>query len=75
MLDLYRRGADIIGVNSLLHDVVASAAALEKLRRAFECGELPVPDPAVSRPLEDAVAVYRDLNDGIASKFVLVNPN
>ncbi|WP_327144592.1 quinone oxidoreductase family protein [Nocardia sp. NBC_01327] len=75
VLDLYRRGAVIIGVNSLLHDVVASAASLEKLRVTFDSGELPAPDPAVLRPLEEAVRVYHDLNGGASAKYVLVNQN
>lgn len=73
VLDLYRRGATIIGVNSLIHELPASAAALERLTEAFESGELPRPVSAELRPLADSVSVYRDIDGGASTKFVLVN--
>lgn len=69
--DLYRRGASIIGVNSLLHDTVATAGTLDTLRLSFEQGELPRPDNLALKPLDDAVSVYRTVAAGTREKFVL----
>lgn len=71
VLDLYRRGAAVIGVNSLLHDTVATAQMLNSLRPSFESGALPRPENLVENPLADAVDTYRHVNSGHPEKFVL----
>jgi NADPH:quinone reductase-like Zn-dependent oxidoreductase len=72
VLDLYRRGGSIIGVNSLLHDTVATARSLGILRAAFETGVIGKPDAIVHRDLADAVAAYHDLDAGARDKFALI---
>ncbi|MBU3064764.1 zinc-binding alcohol dehydrogenase family protein [Nocardia sp. NEAU-G5] len=69
--ELYRRGGSLIGVNSLLHDTVATAAALETLTGLFESGALAVPTGIELRSLDRAVATYFDLAAGVPAKFVL----
>ena len=71
VLDLYRRGATIIGVNSLQHDTVANASTLDELRGAFESGQLPRPTGVVEQPLAAAVEVYREVDAGSRAKHVL----
>lgn len=71
VLDLYRRGGTIVGVNSLLHDSVATAAMLDELRTGFESGVLPAPGAAVSRPLAEAIEVYRTFDAGTRDRYVL----
>ncbi|MFC9361033.1 zinc-binding alcohol dehydrogenase family protein [Rhodococcus sp. NPDC057014] len=71
VLDLYRRGGTIVGVNSLLHDSVASAAVLDTLRSAFESNALPLPGATVGRPPELGIQTYRDIHGGAGDKFVL----
>jgi NADPH:quinone reductase-like Zn-dependent oxidoreductase len=71
VLDLYRRGGSIIGVNSLLRDSVSTARALDMLRIAFDTGSLPRPDTVVERPLTQAAEIYRAIDAGARGKFVL----
>jgi len=71
VLELYRRGGTLIGVNSLLHDTVTTAAALGTLTGLFESGALAAPGGIESRALDKAAATYRDLADGAPAKFVL----
>jgi NADPH:quinone reductase-like Zn-dependent oxidoreductase len=58
VLDLYRRGGSIIGVNSLMRDSVATAWALDMLRIAFDTGSLPRPGAVMERPLAEAAEIY-----------------
>ncbi len=71
LLDLYRRGGSIIGVNSLLYDSRASAAMLDRFSIAFATGLLPPPPAPQERPLSSAVEVYRELAGGTTQKMVL----
>lgn len=71
VLDLYRRGGTIVGVNSLQHDTVANASTLDKLRVAFEAGEIPHPTGIAERVLAAGVEVYREIDAGSRAKFVL----
>ena len=71
VLDLYRRGGHIIGVNSLQHDTAANAPALDELRAAFESGQIPPPAGIVERPLAAAAEVYRAVAAGSRAKHVL----
>ena len=70
--DLYRIGASIVGVNSLLYSAVESAAMLRRIVPAFEAGQLVAPDGIEERPLEAGPAVYVELKSGSPCKFVLV---
>lgn len=72
VLDLYRRGGSIIGINSLLYDLDASARLLEQLTLAFDKGELAPPPEPQAVPLEEAVHAYRALQEGRSVKTVLV---
>lgn len=69
---LYRRGGSIVGVDSMLHDSRSCAAILSKIGRLFDDGLLPPPTGITERPLEDAVAAYRELEAGSHSKIVFV---
>ncbi|WP_069166772.1 quinone oxidoreductase family protein [Nocardia altamirensis] len=73
VLEFYRRGATLIGVNSARHDTIASAVALSRIGELFESGALPVPTGIVTRPLDKAVETYRDLAEGATDKFVFTN--
>jgi NADPH:quinone reductase-like Zn-dependent oxidoreductase len=74
VLDLYRRGGGIIGVNSLLYDGRACAAMLDRFAGAFESGQVRPPQDIVERPLTDGPAVYDEVNRGRTDKFVFVTP-
>ncbi|WP_040822039.1 quinone oxidoreductase family protein [Nocardia jiangxiensis] len=71
VLDLYRRGGTLIGVNSLLHDTVRTAGALRTLAGLFESGGLRAPAGIVERPLLEGQEAYRDVADGATAKVVL----
>lgn len=72
VLNLYRRGGSIVGVNSLLHDMAGAAQMLVRLAPEFARG-MRVPFRLETRPLADGVAAYRAVNDGTTAKIVLVN--
>jgi NADPH:quinone reductase len=74
LLDLYRAGGVLVGVNSLLYDVEACAAMLEPIADAFDNDEIPPPKPVTEAPLDDGPAVYRAIEAGSTEKFVLVMP-
>lgn len=69
-LDFYRRGATLVGVNSLLHDTRASAAMLAIVARGFAGGALPPPPPSRPWPFADALAAYRAVDKGQTGKVV-----
>jgi NADPH:quinone reductase-like Zn-dependent oxidoreductase len=75
LLDLYRRGGSLIGINSLLYDSRACAAMLDRFSIAFATGLLPPPPAPEERPLGEALAVYKELAAGGGGdrKIVLVN--
>ena len=73
VLDFYRRGGTLIGVNSLLHDSSACARMLTSLGARFESGELPPPETPREWPLTDGIAAYQALEAGGAGKMVLTN--
>ena len=70
--DLYRRGASIVGINSLAYKPADCARLLSELAPAFESGELRPPDAIVARPLSQAVESYAALQRGQKGKVVLV---
>ncbi|WP_417545992.1 quinone oxidoreductase family protein [Marinobacter sp.] len=71
VLNLYRRGGSIIGVNSLLYSLEDCAKMLERIGAAFE-GVLPIPDEFTELPLSEAVAAYNKVNEGGSEKIVLI---
>lgn len=71
VLDFYRRGLTLIGVNSLLHDVTVSADLLNELAPWFENGALAPPPEPETRPLSEALAAYAEIDMGYAQKIVL----
>jgi NADPH2:quinone reductase len=72
--DLYRKGGVLVGVNSLLYDVEASADMLEPIAESFDRGEIPAPNAVTEVPLSEALNVYRAVNEGSSEKFVFVMP-
>jgi NADPH:quinone reductase-like Zn-dependent oxidoreductase len=71
VLNLYRRGGSIIGINSLLYSLEDCAKMLERISAAFE-GDLPIPDDFTELPLSEAVAAYHKVNEGGSEKIVLI---
>jgi NADPH:quinone reductase-like Zn-dependent oxidoreductase len=71
VLQLYRRGASIVGVNSLLYDTAACAHMLEALGKLFDAGQLPLPEAPRRASLSGALEVYRELNEGCTDKIVV----
>lgn len=72
LLDLYRRGCSVVGVNSLLYDSRTCAAMLDRFSIAFATGLLPPPAPPEERPLSGALDAYREILTGSVPKMVLV---
>src|SRR5690606_35648330 len=71
VLNLYRRGGSIIGVNSLLYSLEDCASMLGQIGEAFK-GDMPAPDTFTERPLSEAVAAYHQVNEGSSEKIVLI---
>ncbi|MBL6749695.1 MAG: zinc-binding alcohol dehydrogenase family protein [Nevskia sp.] len=71
--ELYRRGAGIVGVNSLLYGCRTCAQMLDRFSVAFATGLLPLPPAPEERPLDAALGAYRDVAQRVAGKIVLVN--
>jgi NADPH:quinone reductase len=71
LLDFYRSGGNMVGVNSLLHELPACADMLDKLRVMFDNG-LAAPDNLSERTLADGVQAYRDVDAGCGQKCVFV---
>lgn len=74
LLDLYRIGGVLVGVNSLLYDVEACAEMLEPIGKAFDLGEMPPPAAVREIHLEDGPAAYRAIDAGSSEKVVFVMP-
>ena len=70
LLDLYRKGGVLVGVNSLLYDVEACAEMLESIAEAFDTGDIPPPNPVKEVSLSEAPEIYRAINGGSTEKFV-----
>ena len=71
LLDFYRRGANIVGVNSLLHDLPTSATMLDQLRSFFDAG-MTKPVNLRECALADGIRIYRDVDGGCSEKCVFV---
>ena len=74
LLDLYRKGGVLVGVNSLLYDVEECADMLGPIAESFDRGEIPPPNAVTEVPLSDAPDVYRAIDAGSSEKFVFVMP-
>jgi hypothetical protein len=74
LLDLYRAGGVLVGVNSLLYDVAACAEMLEPIATAFDDGEIPPPNPVREVSLDEGPAVYRAIDAGSFEKVAFVMP-
>jgi len=72
ILNLYRRGGSIIGINSLLYSLEDCASMLERIGAGFDEGAMPIPVGFTELPLSQAVAAYRDIERGSLGKTVLV---
>lgn len=71
--ELYRRGASIVGVNSLVYPGAECARMLDRLRPYFESGQLVPPDDIDPRPLSAGPSVYAELRTMAGGgKFVLI---
>ena len=70
--DLYRLGASIVGVNSLLYSAAECAVLLTRLAPAFEAGQLKVAGELETPSLEDAPALYVALRKGRPGKLVFL---
>ena len=72
VLDFYRRGANLIGINSLLHDSTRCAEMLARLGEHFEQQSLPLPVEPRQWSLSEGIAAYQAMESGGAGKIVLI---
>jgi len=71
--DLYRRGAGIVGVNSLLYSSVDCARLMTRIGKGFDGGQLQGPQGLEEHPLADGPQMYEALAKGSNTKIVFVN--
>jgi NADPH2:quinone reductase len=74
LLDLYRTGGVLVGINSLLYDVEACAEMLQPIMDAFDNDQIPPPNPVREASLDEGPEVYRAIDAGSSEKFVFVIP-
>lgn len=74
LLDFYRKGKTLIGVNTLLFSVEEMAKELDGMREGFESGALKAAAEGDWNevPLENAVETYKKAGERGAGKFVVV---
>jgi NADPH:quinone reductase-like Zn-dependent oxidoreductase len=72
VLDFYRRGGTLVGVNSLLHDVGTCASMLDELRVAFDEKKLPAPATIRECSLSEGKSIYAAIDAGDSHKYVFV---
>lgn len=73
LIDFYRRQLTMFGVNTGLLDTVASGEILERLRPAFEQGQLTPPQITRTCTPEEAIVAYDEIAGGRAKgKIVIV---
>ncbi len=70
VLDFYRRGLTVFGVNTLLHDTVACAKMLTEFSGLFESGALPPPAKPLEVKLAKGLGAYKRVNEGFSEKIV-----
>jgi NADPH2:quinone reductase len=71
VLNLYRRGGSIVGINTLLYDCAECAVMLTRMSADFDAGHLQAPPDLQTCPLSEGLAAYAETNRGGASKWVL----
>jgi NADPH:quinone reductase-like Zn-dependent oxidoreductase len=72
ILNLYRRGGSIVGVNSLLYDPIASARMLEVIGAAFDSGVLKPPPAPLEVPLHEGPVAYSAVAAGNSEKIAFI---
>jgi NADPH2:quinone reductase len=72
VLDFYRSGGNLVGVNSLLHDVSTCARMLDELRVAFDEKKLPAPEYIRECSLDKGKSIYAAIDAGDSQKTVFV---
>jgi len=72
VLDFYRRGGNLVGVNSLLHDLGTCARMLDQLRHVFDNESLSAPINIRECSLSDGKQVYTEIDHGNTQKSVFV---
>ena len=70
VLDLYRRGGSIVGVNSLLHDAATASRMIAQISAEFESGRLAPPNQPVETEFDAAIASYVAVDRGATDKIV-----
>jgi NADPH:quinone reductase-like Zn-dependent oxidoreductase len=70
--DLYRLGAELIGVNSLLYCAKTCAHVFDQLAQGFSKGRLLAPKQLETFALSEAPALYQELRQGRKGKFILL---
>lgn len=71
ILNLYRKGGNIIGINSLLYSLADCAKMLDKIGEGFSSGELEIPAAPREIKLDNAIEAYKKVNAGGVAKMVL----
>ncbi len=70
VLDFYRRGLTLLGVNTLLHDTFSCAKMLADFSGLFQSGALPPPPAPREMKLPQGLEAYRMVNEGFSKKIV-----
>ena len=70
--DLYRNGAMIVGVNSLLYSAQECAVILKQLAHDFDHGLMQGYENIQTHALSEAVQTYQDLNNGMSGMHVFI---
>jgi NADPH2:quinone reductase len=70
VLDFYRRGLTLIGVNTLLHDTIACAKMLGEFSALFRSCALPPPPEPRRMKLAEGLEAYWLVNEGFSEKIV-----
>jgi NADPH:quinone reductase-like Zn-dependent oxidoreductase len=70
--NLYRNGASIVGVNSLLYSAHECAVTLNQLAFDFDAGLMRPPHQIVEHALADAKKIYQALQGGLPGMHVFV---
>ncbi|AJD48948.1 dehydrogenase [Isoalcanivorax pacificus W11-5] len=71
LLALYRKGASIVGANSLLYGCEDCAEMLREIGALFDSHALPLPTPPTEVALDEGLASYARINAGSSEKVVL----
>jgi NADPH2:quinone reductase len=71
LVDFYHNESQLLGVDTLKRDLIASARILEQLRQGFEEGSYQPPAIAKVMPLGDARQAYELVSRGVRGRVVL----